>query len=77
MSLRHAKEAFRDAQRQLDPKVMPELYDFALGMRLLVEGLEAELQELARQIADLRGERATGKADRRPRWGVRIPHRRS
>jgi hypothetical protein len=73
MSLLHAKEAFRDAQRNLNHRDTPELYDFALGMRLLVEGLEAELQNLRREVSTLRDERraASAKADRRPRWGVR------
>jgi len=53
ISLRHAKEAFRDAQRKLDPNRTPELYDFALGMRLLVEGLEEELTAIKRRIAEL------------------------
>ena len=54
MSLHHAKEAFRDAQRKLDHESEPELYDFALGMRLLTEGLEEELSAIRRDIADLK-----------------------
>ena len=54
MSLHHAKEAFRDAQRTLDHEREPELYDFALGMRLLVEGLEKEFSDIRKEIADLR-----------------------
>jgi hypothetical protein len=56
MSLHHAKEAFRDAQRKLDHEREPELYDFALGMRLLIEGLEAELGAIRREIAALKND---------------------
>lgn len=55
MSLRHAKEAFRDAQRNLDHEREPQLYDFALGMRLLVEGLEEEIGGLREALAQLKG----------------------
>ena len=54
MTLRHAREAFRDAQRALNHEREPNLYDFALGMRLLVEGLEEELQALRREIAEIK-----------------------
>lgn len=53
MSLRHAKEAFRDVQGRLDHNREPDLYDLALGMRLMAEGLEEEFGALKDRIAEL------------------------
>ena len=53
MPLRHAKAAFRDAQKSFDHDREPHLYDLALGLRLLTEGLEEELSSIRRQLAEI------------------------
>lgn len=57
MSFRDAKEAFRDAQISVDPKVEPVMYDIALGMRMLAEALETNLSEMRAALDQIEGRR--------------------
>jgi len=64
MSLRKAREMFADGVRYVDPKKDPATHDLIAGLFQLVNGLQAQLDQLqhdvghvSRQVAELANRR--------------------
>lgn len=54
MSFSKAKDAFKDAQRYMNAKQEPVLWDMNLGLLRLADAIEDELRAIRSQIDDLR-----------------------